>query len=484
MHVLLQDLRQAFRQLRKSPGFAVLAVLTLAFGIGANTAMFTVVESVLLSPLPYAHPDRLVSIGLADIPGGSTAWLNYRDVRDQSKTLDQVAGFSDDIGVIEGKTGSLSVTSPAVTTNLFAMLGAQPLLGRTFTEAEGQTDGPQVVLLSEGLWREAFHADPGILNQPVRVNGRSRIVIGVMPHSFRFPEITGNDMTKGIWLPLQPTPLMEKDRGYHFFLVVGQLRRGIDIQQAQAEMDRIARNIRSTDPKDTVGLGFKVSSYAEKLTGPVRPVFLGLVAGLALVLLIACANVANLMIARCLSRQQEFAVRAALGAPRSRLARQMVVEGAVLSALGCAFGFFLAWLMLAGVHRLPQGTIPRAEAISLQWNVVLILAAIATVTTVLSSLLPALLVAKTNPQRALQAASRGLGARSVNRRLSGTLVAGEVALSALLLISAGLLFRTLWNLEHTRLGFDVTRVTGFSAMPADATGFGNMAVSQDTAHAP
>ncbi len=482
--MLLQDLRQAFRQLRKSPGFAVLAVLTLAFGIGANTAMFTVVESVLLSPLPYTHPSRLVSIGLADNPGGSTSWLNYRDIHDQSKTLDQVAGFSDDIGVVEGKTGSLSVTSPAVTPNLFSMLGVQPMLGRTFTTAEGQTGGPQVMLLSEGLWREDFHADPGILNQTVRVNGQPRTVIGVMPRSFRFPELTGNDMTKGIWLPLQPTSLMEKDRGYHFFLVVAQVRPGVSFQQVQADLDRIARNIRSAEPKDTQGLGFTVSSYAEKLTGPVRPVFLGLVAGLALVLLIACANVANLMIARCLSRQQEFAVRAALGAPRSRLARQTVVEGGVVSALGCLFGFFLAWLMLAGVHRLPQGTIPRAEAISLHWNIALILAVIATITTVLSSLLPALLVAKTNPQRALQAASRGLGARSVNRRLSGTLVAGEVALSALLLISAGLLFRTLWNLEHTRLGFDITRITEFSAMPADATGFGNMAVSQDTAHAP
>ena len=328
MHVLLQDLRQAVRQLGKSPGFALLAVLTLAFGIGANTAMFTVVESVLLSPLPYTHPDRLVSVDLADTPGGSTSWLNYRDIRDQSKTLDQVAGFSDDIGIIQGKTGSLSVTSPGVTTNLFAMLGTQPLLGRTFTAAEGQPGGPQVALLSEGLWREAFHADPSILNQTVRVNGRDRTIVGVMPHSFRFPESLGNDVSKGIWLPLQPTPLMQTSRGYHFFLIVGQLRAAASMEQAQAEMNRMAHNIRSAEPKDTEGLGFKISSYAGKITGPVRPVFLGLVAGLLLVLLIACANVANLMIARCLSRQQEFAVRAALGAPRSRLARQMVVEGA------------------------------------------------------------------------------------------------------------------------------------------------------------
>ncbi len=177
MRTMLQNLRYAWRQLRRSPEFTLLAVLTLALGIGANTAMFTVVESVLLRPLPYANPDRLVYIGPAGAePFGSTSWLNYRDIRDQAKSLEAVAGYSDDVGVIQSKDASVSVVTPGVTPNLFRMLGVQPLYGRTFTESEGQTGGAQVVLLSEGLWRQVFAGDPAIVGHTVRVNGRQRTV--------------------------------------------------------------------------------------------------------------------------------------------------------------------------------------------------------------------------------------------------------------------------------------------------------------------
>jgi predicted permease len=220
------------------------------------------------------------------------------------------------------------------------------------------------------------------------------------------------------------------------------------------------------------------------LTGPVRPVLYGLLSALALVLLIACANVSNLLIARCLGRQQEFAVRAALGAGRLRLLRQMLAEGLLLSLLGCGVGVGLAQLAMTAVHKLPDGTIPRADSIAIHWTVVLVLAAIAILTTVLSSLLPALLVARANPQAALQTASRGLGSRSVSGKLSCGLVAGEVALSTLLLVGTGLLFHTLWNLEQSRLGFDTAHVTTFSAMPADAVGFSGMAVSEHAGNAP
>jgi len=216
----------------------------------------------------------------------------------------------------------------------------------------------------------------------------------------------------------------------------------------------------------------------------VRPVLYGLLSALALVLLIACANVSNLLIARCLGRQQEFAVRAALGAGRLRLLRQMLAEGLLLSLLGCGVGVGLAQLAMTAVHKLPDGTIPRADSIAIHWTVVLVLAAIAILTTVLSSLLPALLVARANPQAALQTASRGLGSRSVSGKLSGGLVAGEVALSTLLLVGTGLLFHTLWNLEQSRLGFDTAHVTTFSAMPADAVGFSGMAVSEHAGNAP
>ncbi|HXN99080.1 MAG TPA: ABC transporter permease [Candidatus Acidoferrales bacterium] len=485
MQTLLQDLHFAVRQLRNSPGFAALAVLTLAFGIGANTAMFTVVENVLIRRLPYAHPDRLVRIGPPIGSGlGNTSWLNYRDVRDQTRNMDLVGCYAEDVAVVRGMDGSVSVVAPGVTPSVFKMLGARPLLGRTFTEEESQPGAPKTAVISEGLWRNVFHSDPEILSRTVTVNGQPRAIVGVMPRDFRFPESVGQEMQKGLWLPLQPTAEMQTARGESFFAIIGELKPGVTVAQGHAELTAIVQRIHELDPKTATDLSLRAIPYQETLTGPVAPVFLALLVAVGLVLLIACANVANLLIARCLVRQQEFAVRAALGAGQWRLMRQLIAEGALLSALGCAFGFALAAFAIELVHKLPPDTIPRAENIGLRWTVVLVLAAIATVTTVLSAFLPAWIVSRSDPQRVLQGASRGLGARSVRRRLSGAVVAGEVALSALLLVATGLLFHTLWNLEHVQLGFDVTRVTTFTAMPADASGFAGMTVSSDVAHAP
>ncbi|MGA7653256.1 MAG: ABC transporter permease [Terracidiphilus sp.] len=484
MRSLVQDLQFALRQLRKTPGMAVLAVLTLALGIGANTAIFTVIQNVLLRPLPYPHADRLVNIA----PGtkqafDTTSWLNYVDIRNQSRLLEAVSGYSEDVTVVQSQDSSLSVVAPRVTPNLFSMLGVKPILGRTFTEAEGQTGGPSVAILNEGLWRETFHADPNIVGKTIRAGGIVRTVIGVLPASFQFPEAMGPDSThNAIWFPLQPTVEMLKDRGYNFFNIIGELHPGATVAQFQHELDAIAARI-PRDKGDSK-LAFRVDPYQDLVTGPVRPVLYALLAALGLVLLIACANVSNLLIARCLARQQEFAVRAALGASRVRLVRQMLAEGLAISVLGCAFGLLFAQLSILALRKLPAGTIPRADTIAIHWSVVFTLAAIATLTSVLSSLLPGLLVARANPQAALQAASRGVGSRTVSGRLSGALVAGEVALSAVLLVGAGLLFHTLWNLEQANLGIDIERVTTFTAMPADAAGFSNMAVSTDTANAP
>jgi putative ABC transport system permease protein len=483
--MLLQDLKDAIRQLRSSWGLAALAVVTLALGIGANTAMFTVVESVLLRPLPYPHADRLVDMGPTGASGfGNTSYLNYRDIRDQTQRMDAVGGYSVDVSVVEGKAGSISVVAPHLTPNLFTMLGAQPLLGRTFTKSEGEPGGPQMAILSEGRWRQSFSADPGIVGRTVRIGGIERQVVGVLPATFHFPDSIGPDMENGVWLPLQPSPEMLKDRGFGFFNILGQMKPGVTVAQVQQELNAITQRIHQADPKDTENLALSAASYQELLTGPIRPVFLGLLAALILVLLIACANVTNMLIARCIGRRQEFAVRFALGASRARLIRQLLAEGAVLSLLGCGLGIVLAKLALVGLGKLPSGTIPRADLIGMHWTVLLTLAVVATVTTLLSSLLPALLVARTDPQPALQAASRGVGARSVSGHLTRLLVAGEVALSTLLLVGTGLLFHTLWNLEHARLGFEVDRLTTFTAMPADAAGFSNMAVSADTEHAP
>ncbi|HLZ39494.1 MAG TPA: ABC transporter permease [Candidatus Sulfotelmatobacter sp.] len=484
MQTLFHDLRYAMRQLRKTPGMAVLAIVTLALGIGANTAIFTVIESVLLRPLPYAHSDRLVYIGPpTDKPSFSTtSWLNYRDIQGQSTLLQEVGGYSEDVSVLQTQDASQALASPHVTTNLFSMLGAQPALGRTFIDTEGQAGGPQAVLLSDEIWRQSFHADPGIVGQAIKIGGQSRTVVGVMPRSFHFPEELGPDMEKGVWIPLQPTAVMLNDRGDNFFNVVGELRSGVTVAQAQHELEAIAAHIPRKSDESTIK--FRATSYQELLTGPVRPVFYALFAALGLVLLIACANVSNLLIARCLGRQQEFAVRAALGAGRMRLIRQMLAEGLALSLLGCGLGWVLAQLAMVGLRKLPPGTIPRADSIAIDWNIVVVLASIAGLTTILSSLLPALLVARANPQAALQAASRGVGSRSVGGKLSGGLVAIEVALSTLLLVGTGLLFHTLWNLEQSRLGFETANITTFTAFPADSSGFSGMSVSEDTANAP
>jgi len=483
MQTLLHDLRHALRQLRKSPGVAALAILSLALGVGANTAIFTVIESVLLRPLPYAHGDRLVFVGnMSDKPGFvTTSWLNYRDIRAQSKLLQAAAGYNEDISVLQTQDASLSVAAPHITTTLFPMLGAQPLLGRAFTDAEGESGGPKVVLLSEGLWRQNFQADPNILGQTVRVGGEPHTVVGVMPQSFHFPEEMGADLQKGVWLPLQPTAEMLKERGYDLFDMVGELRPGATVPQLQQELNAIAASI--PREKDKGESKFRAAPYQELLTGPVRPVLYALLGALGLVLLIACANVSNLLIARCLGRQQEFAVRTALGGSRLRLVRQMLTEGFALSLLGCGAGLLLAQGAMIAIRKLPDGTIPRADSISIHWTIVAILAGVAMITTLLSSLLPALLAARVHPQAALQAGSRGVGSRSVGGRLSGGLVAAEVALSTLLLVGTGLLFHTLWNLERSRLGFQTANITTFTAIPADSSGFGAMAVSEDTANA-
>ena len=484
MKSFIADLRYSMRQLRKTPGLALLAILTLALGVGGNTATFTVIESVLLRPLPYADANRLVYVGPADAKQGfgTTSWLNYRDVRDQSRLLSAVAGYSEDVSVVQTPDTSLSVLAPRVTPNLFRMLGAQPLLGRTFTDAEGKSGGPLVAILSEGLWRQSFHGDPGIAGKTATIGGKAYTIIGVLPSAFRFPESMGSQISNALWLPLQPTSEMLNGRGYDFFNIVGTMRAGATLAQVREEVNSIAAHIPRKPDERPIHL--QTESYQQLLTGQVRPVLYALFGALGLVLLIACANVSNLLIARCLGRQQEFAVRAALGAGRMRLVRQMLSEGLVISLLGCGVGLAFARLAMLAVAKLPKDTIPRGNTIGLHWTVLLTLAAIAILTTILSSLLPGLLVARADPQAALQSASRGVGSHGVSRKIAGSLVAGEVALSTLLLVCTGLLFHTLWNLEQAHLGFDATRVTEFQVMPADAAGFSEMAVSEDTSNAP
>jgi hypothetical protein len=262
METAWQDLRFAARMLRKSPGFTAIAVVTLALGIGANTAMFTVVESVMVRSLPYSHAARMVSIGMGDPENiGNISYVNYKDVRDQTKLMDEVACFLVDVGVVQGKDGSVSVTTPRVTPNVFKMLGVQPILGRTFTEEEGHVGGPQAVLLSAGMWTDTFGADPQIIGKTVRVNNQARTVVGVMPIAFRFPDQGGTDIVKGVWIPMQPTPEMEKERGFNLFSIVGELKPGVKVAQAQAELGVIVKQIQRVDPKGARDLALYLKPY-------------------------------------------------------------------------------------------------------------------------------------------------------------------------------------------------------------------------------
>jgi len=479
---VLADFRFAFRQLRKSPGTTALLVVMLAFAIGGNTAMFVVVDSVMLRGLPYRNAEQMVFIGPNAGEFGPTSWMNYRDIREQAQNLESLGAYSLDLGIVNGKNDLVNVVAPSVTPSLFKLLGEQPILGRTFLEEEGQAGGPRVAVISAGLWREMFGGDREIIGKTITINGQARVVVGVMPQDFRFPESAGEDMNKGVWLPLQPNTEMLTNRGYNALYVVATEKPGVHTAQLQTELDAIAKRIRQADPAVASTLAFRATAYKSMLTFSVRAVLTALVVALAVVLLIACGNVTSMISARCLGRQQEFAVRTALGARRSRIIRQLFIEGAIVSTLGSGVGLALAGLTIAVVHRLPAGTLPRGSDIGFRWSVAFVLVAIATVITILSSLLPALLMIRTQAQQALQG-GRTLGQSRLQTKIGGGLVAGEVALSVLLLVATGLLFRTLWKLQHTQLGFEPARVTEFTATPADTAGTTALAVA-DAEHMP
>jgi predicted permease len=479
---LLQDLRYAFRQFNANRGFTFLAVVTLALGIGVNTAMFTVTDSVLLRPLPYRDAARLADIsGSKEGPAAATSWLNYRDIQEYCKQFEEAAGYAEDVGVVETGQTTQSIFAPRVTPNLFPMLGVQTVLGRGLAAADARPGADPVTVLSSSFWKQTLGSDPNVLGRQIRISGISRKVVGVLPDAFRFMA-TAPDQANAVWLPLQPTPEMLQERGFRFMRVLGKVRTGTSFQAAQAELDALAERIQTSDGSGREPPSFLVSSYVHSITSSARPAFLALTLALILVLLIACANVANLQLSRFLVRRQELAVRAAVGANPLQLARQLTCEGGSLSLLGAVLGLLLAWLVLETLQKLPDGLLPRSHEIHLRWGILLILLLIAGACTVLSSLVPAWLSARADPQEALQAASRVLGSKGSHSRLSRWFIAGEVSLSMVLLIATGLIFRTLWNLEHARFGFKTEGIMTFNAMPADAAGISAVALPDETEH--
>jgi putative ABC transport system permease protein len=463
---MINDFKYALRVLAKSPGFTAIAIVTLALGIGANTAIFSVVDAVLLRPLPFPHAEQLISVwGQVKHEGDdlqTDSYPNYADFRDQSKTLHSLTAFTRAGAILSGNEEARELPGLAVTSDIFAVLGVKPALGRLFTREDDNPE-PRVVVLSHSAWKRFFNGDPGIIGKQITLSLRSYTVIGVMPAGFQYP-VEGEKPE--YYMPLHP---LVKDqithRDSHFLRLVGRLKNGVTPRQAELELNAIGARLSEQYPESNTGRIEKVFPLHQDIVGNVRPALLVLLGAVTLVLLIACANVANLLLARATARQREIAIRTALGASRTRIVRQLLAEGFLLALIGGTCGLFVAWW---GIDLLrvfgPQG-LPRLGDIGINVSVCAFTLAVAVISTLFFALVPALQVTKPNMNESLQEGSRG-GVSAESHRLRNLLVISQVALSLLLLASAGLLIKSFANLRATKPGFDPSRVTTLSiAMP-------------------
>ncbi len=478
MHSLLQDLRYALRALRRTPGFTFTAVLTLALGIGATTTIFTVVNGVLLRPLPYPTADRIANIwndfgvGAQSLPAVSP--LDFRDYQRRSRTFDTFAASTG--APVVGLRGNLTgegepeiVDLTAVTANFFPLFGVTPAYGRNFLESEESAGGPHVVMLSDRLWRRRYGADPAVVGRTIQVDGVGYQVVGILPPAFRLalPAEAFLVTDAEMWTPLQFDYAQAPPRNFTFFTVFGRLRPNVTFAQAQAELDNIAVQFRKEFPEHA---GTQVRIRAVPLQQDVvkhaRPALLVLLGAVGLVLLIACANVAHLLLVRATGREAEFALRTALGASRGAVVRQLLTESGILALAGGALGLVVTTVALALLRALHPSNLPRLAELDMDGRVVAFTALTCLATTLLFGLAPALQAAGKDPQRSLQGGGRA-GTSGPRQRVRALLIVGEVALSVVLLVGAGLLVRSFIALQDVRPGFDAKDVLTFElAMPA------------------
>ena len=459
MRTLLRDIRYGLRVLSKSRGFALVAVVTLALGIGASTAAFSVVHAVLLRPLPFPEQERLVVAwkrdATTDNPFVELSVAEVRDWQAQSRSFDGLAAMPTTVYgygyVLTGRGEPAQLESAKVTGRFFSLLGARAALGRVFDEADDRVGGPAVVVISDRLWRERFGADPGVVGQTVTLNQTAFHVIGVMPAAFAFP--SGVDL----WVPLltSANPRGIENRGAVYLQAVGRLKDGVTREQAAAELDTIIARLAAQYP-ETQAAGHRVvlTPLADYLFGDAKPALWALFAATALLLLVGAANIANLMLARATSRRREFAVRVALGASRRRLALQLLVESLVLAACGGAAGLLLASWLVDLLAALAPADIPRLEDVRLSGAALLASLAFTLVTTAVFGLLPALSASRFNLSETLGEAGGKLTNARAGTRLRGALVVGEVALTLVLVAGAALILRSFLNLSGVPLGFD------------------------------
>jgi putative ABC transport system permease protein len=453
MQTLWQDLRYGARMLLRKPGFTLIAVLTLALGIGATTAIFSVVNTVVLRPLPYPEPDRLAMVWMnnkrINVAEDWHSWPNYIDYRDQNKVFESIAAFNNRSFNLTGEGEPVRVVGAWGTANLFPTLGVNPILGRGFTVEEEEQGKGSVVVLGYGLWQRQFGGDPQVVGKTISLNGAPRTVIGVMPAGFNFPR-----KETEIWIPVSLNQQNRQQRGGFWIQAIGRLKPGVTVRQAQAEMSGIADRLQQQYPDMLRGYGANIVGYQEQVVGSVKLALWLLLGAVGFVLLIACVNVANLLLGSAAAREREIAVRTAIGAGRARLVRQLLTESAVLALLGGAAGVLLAVWGLNALIALGPQDIPRLSQAPLDGRVLGFALTVSLLTGLIFGLLPALQASKPDLNETLKEGGRGTTASRQGRRIRQSLVVAEVAIALVLLACAGLMIKSFLRLQQVNVGFN------------------------------
>ncbi len=466
MQTLFKELCYGIRSLLKHRGFTAIAVITLALGIGANTAIFSVINAVILRPLPYHEPDRLVTIweespqrGMYEMP---VSFANLSDWVDQNHAFEQISAYTFTNLNLTGAGEPARLAAVRSSANLLSLVGAVPLLGRSFLPEEAKEGANRVVILSHALWQSRFGSDSAIIGRSLTLNNQNYTVVGVMSASFQFPVGFGylgkvlNDPIE-LYVPLAATS-NELRRGNYSFFAIGRLKPGITIDQARAEMTTIEGRLEQQYPEGNTGIGISLIPTQEQTVKEIRPALLVLLGAVAFMLLIACANIANLLLARGTSRQKEFAIRAALGASRLRVLRLLLTESVMLSLAGGCLGFLLALWGTDALMALKPDNIPRLNEVGVDARVFGFTLAVSLVTGIVFGLIPALHAAKPDLNEALKEGLRGSMGSVAGKRTRSFLVAVEVALSLVLLIGAGLMIKSFLRLQQMNLGFETDHV--------------------------